>query len=59
MEGTRIVVGDPAEEIVKVGKDFAVIVISDSRKMWIQRFFISGVALKVMGVAPPSVLYVR
>ncbi len=59
VEGTRIVVGDPTEEIVKVGKDFAVIVISDSRKKWIQRFFISGVALKVMGVAPTSVLNVR
>ena len=59
VEGTRIVVGDPTEEIVRVGKDFAVIVISDSRKKWIQRFFISGGALKVMGVAPTSVLNVR
>jgi nucleotide-binding universal stress UspA family protein len=52
-------VGNPAEEIVKVGNEHSVIAVADSGKKLIQRFFVSGVAFKVMGAASTSVLNVR
>ena len=52
-------VGNPMEQIVRVGNDFSVIAVADSGKKMFQRFFVSGVAFKVMGTASTSVLNVR
>jgi nucleotide-binding universal stress UspA family protein len=52
-------VGNPAGEIVKAGNGYSVIAVADSGKKLLQRFFVSGVAFKVMGAASASVLNVR
>ena len=52
-------VGNPTEQIIEVGNSYSVIAVADSGKKLIQRFFLSGVAFKVMGAASTSVLNVR
>ena len=52
-------VGDPMEQIVHIGNDYSTIAVADSGKRLFQRFFVSGVAFKVMGAASTSVLNVR
>lgn len=57
--GTEIGLGDPREQIVKVGNDYSVIAVADSGKTWFHRLFVSGVAFNVMGASTTSVLNVR
>ena len=52
-------VGNPVEEIAKVGVDYSVIVLSDTGKSGLQRFFMGSVAFKVMESAEHSVMIVR
>jgi len=54
---TRI--GNPVEEIIEAGPDYSLIVISDSGKSGLERFFMGSVALKVMQNAYNSVMIVR
>ena len=54
---TRI--GNPVDEIIKVGPDYSLIVVSESGKTGLQRFFMGSVAFKVMENAHNSVLIVR
>ncbi|MBL4615713.1 MAG: universal stress protein [Magnetovibrio sp.] len=52
-------VGDPVNEIVEAGPDYSLIVIADSGKTGLERFFMGSVALKVMQNAFNSVMIVR
>ena len=52
-------VGDPVEEIIDTGPDYSVIVLSDSSKSGLQRFFMGSVAFKVLEKAYNSVLIIR
>ena len=52
-------VGIPTEEICKLGPKYSLIVVSDSRKSRLKRFFLGSVAFNVMGMARTSVLIVR
>lgn len=54
---TRI--GDPVEQIVETGPDYSLIVLSDTAKSGLQRFFMGSVAFKVMETAHNSVMIVR
>lgn len=54
---TRI--GNPVEEIIEAGPDYSIIVVSDSGKTGLQRFFMGSVAFKVLENAHNSVLVVR
>lgn len=54
---TRI--GNPVDEIIKVGPDYSLIVVSESGKTGLQRFFMGSVAFKVMENAHNSVMIVR
>ena len=57
--GTEIGVGNPTEQIVKVGNDFSVIAVADSGKTWPRRFVINNISFNVMGAASTSVLKIR
>ena len=61
LEVTRLMIrsGDPTEEIIKAGEAFDLIVVSDSGKSRLKRFFVGSVAFNVMGYAKTSVLNVR
>lgn len=52
-------VGDPVEEICKVGADYSVIVLSDTGKSGLARFLMGSVAFKVTQNATNSVMIVR
>ncbi len=52
-------VGNPVEEIVEVGPDYSVIVVSDTGKSGIKRFFMGSVAFKILQEAFTSVMVVR
>jgi nucleotide-binding universal stress UspA family protein len=52
-------VGNPVDEIIEAGPDYSLIVISESGKTGLQRFFMGSVAFKVMENAHNSVLIVR
>ncbi len=52
-------VGDPVREIVDEAKDYALVVVSDSRKSHIRRLFFKNYAFQVMGRSKVSVLNVR
>jgi nucleotide-binding universal stress UspA family protein len=56
---TKIAVGSPVEQIVSNGNGHSVIVVSDSGKSRITRFFAGSVAFDVMRSANTSVLNVR
>lgn len=59
VEETIVKVGNPVDEIVEAGVDYSVIVLSESSKTGLQRFFIGSVALKVLENAHNSVMIVR
>lgn len=59
VDDTRLAVGNPTEQIIKVGNDYTVVAVADSGKNWFHRLFVSGVAFKVMGASTTSVLNVR
>lgn len=52
-------VGDPVEEIARAGRNYSVIVLSDSATTGIKRFFMGSVAFKVLEEAHHSVMIVR
>lgn len=52
-------VGNPVEEIVETGPDYSLIVMADSGKSGLERFFMGSVAFKVMQSAYNSVMIVR
>lgn len=56
---TTTVVGEPADEIIKHGKEFSVIVMADSSVKGFRRFFQSSVAYHVLKHATNSVMIVR
>ena len=56
---TRVGVGRPIEQIIEAGEDMSVIVVSDSGKSRLKRFFAGSVAFGVMGNSDTSVLNVR
>ncbi len=58
-EGLIADIGDPVDRIVKTGKSYDMITVSDSGKSFLKRFFVGSVAFDVMGSANRSVLNVR
>ncbi|MCK4940264.1 MAG: universal stress protein [Rhodospirillaceae bacterium] len=52
-------VGNPVEEIIEAGPDYSLIVLADSGKSGLERFFMGSVAFKVMENAHNSVMIVR
>lgn len=52
-------VGNPVREIVDIGSRFSIIMLSDSGRSAISRFFMGSVAFKVMEEARNSVMIVR
>lgn len=52
-------VGDPAEEIIRHGKEFSIIAVADSGMGVFRRLLKRGIVSKVMGTADTSVLNVR
>ena len=52
-------VGNPVNEIIKAGPRYSVIVLSDTGKTGLKRFFMGSVAFKVMENADNSVMIVR
>lgn len=59
VDETFIQVGNPVDEIIEVGCDFSLIVVSESSMTGLQRFFMGSVAFKVLENAHNSVLVVR
>ena len=56
---TLIPVGNPVEEIIKAGPNYSLIVVSESGKTGLQRFFMGSVAFKVMENAHNSETTIR
>jgi nucleotide-binding universal stress UspA family protein len=56
---TRVVIGNTAAEIVRIGSDYKVIVVSDEGRSRLQRIFKGSIASDVMKRAQASVLDVR
>ena len=56
---TIIRVGNPVDEIIEAGPNYSLIVMSESSKSGLHRFFMGSVAFKVMENAHNSVLVVR
>jgi len=56
---TLIPVGNPVKEIIEAGPNYSLIVVSESGKTGLQRFFMGSVAFKVMENAHNSVLIAR
>ena len=52
-------VGNPVDEIIERGQDYSLIVMSDTGKSALKRFFMGSVAVKVLEKAKHSVLIVR
>ena len=52
-------VGKPVDEIIEVGTDYSVIVVSDSGKSGLKRLILGSVATKVLQEAYTSVMVVR
>ncbi len=51
--------GNPVEEIIETGPDYSLIVVSDTSKGALQRFFMGSNAFQVMQRAYNSVMIVR
>lgn len=56
---TITAVGNPIEQIIETGANYSLIVLSDTGKTRLQRFFMGSVAFKVMSTAHNSVMIVR
>jgi len=56
---TFVRVGNPVEEITEIGVDYSVIVVSDTGKTGLTRFFMGSVAFKVLNTAHNSVMIAR
>ena len=59
VKDTYTPVGNPIDEIIERGQDYSLIVLADTGKSAIQRFFMGSVAFKVLEKAKNSVLIVR
>lgn len=59
VEETFVRIGNPVDHIVSIGCDFSVIVVSDTGKSGLKRFFMGSVAFKVLNTAHNSVMIVR
>ncbi len=59
VDDATVAVGGPVPAIIEAGRSRSVIVVSDSGKSKITRFFIGSVAFDVMGKSGTSVLNVR
>ena len=59
VEETLIRVGNPVDEIIEIGPDYSLIVVSESGKSGLKRFFMGSVAFKVMENAHNSVMIAR
>jgi len=59
VEQTITLTGNPVDEIVELGPDYSTIVVSESGKTGLQRFFMGSVAFKIMEKAHNSVLIIR
>ncbi len=57
--GVQVGIGDPAEQIVRMGNDYSVIAVADSGKNWLRRFVVKNISFSVMGKAHTSVLKIR
>ena len=53
------VVGNPVEKIIEVGETYSFIVLGDTGRTGLKRFFMGSVAFKVMEYAKNSVMIVR
>ena len=56
---TIVKVGNPVDEIIEAGPNYSLIVVSESGRTGLQRFFMGSVAFKVMENAHNSVMIVR
>ena len=56
---TIVKVGNPVDKIIEAGPDYSLIVVSESGRTGLQRFFMGSVAFKVMENAHNSVMIVR
>lgn len=59
VEDSHVKVGNPVDAIIEEGVNYSVIVMADSGRTGLQRFFMGSVALKVMQNAHNSVMIVR
>ncbi|MGR3716693.1 MAG: universal stress protein [Thermohalobaculum sp.] len=59
VDDATVAVGGPVPAIIEAGKSRSVIVVSDSGKSKIARFFVGSVAFDVMGKSRTSVLNIR
>ncbi len=59
VDGATVALGSPVRAIIEAGKSRSVIVVSDSGKSKITRFFIGSVAFDAMGKSGTSVLNIR
>ena len=59
VQETIVKVGNPVDEIIEAGPDYSLIVVSESGRTGLQRFFMGSVAFKVMENAHNSVMIVR
>ena len=58
-KNTLIKLGNPVEQIIDAAKDYSFIVIGDTGRTGLKRFFMGSVAFKVMEFADQSVMIVR
>jgi nucleotide-binding universal stress UspA family protein len=59
VDDARVAIGDPTSAILEAGNPHSAIVVSDSGKTRLTRFFVGSVAFDVMGRAKTSVLNIR
>lgn len=59
VEEKMVKVGNPVEQIIETGPDYSLVVVADSGKGAIERFFIGSTAFKVMEQSYNSVMIVR
>ena len=59
VKGGYTPVGNPIDEIIEQGKNYSLIVLSDTGKSALKRFFLGSVAVKVLEKANHSVMIVR
>ncbi len=58
-QDARVLIGAPVKKIVEAGLDYSLIVLSDTSRSGLKRFFMGSVAFKVMEEAHNSVMIVR
>jgi nucleotide-binding universal stress UspA family protein len=56
---SRVATGDPAEQIIEIGSDYKIVVVTDEGRSWWQRMWRGSVAYEVVRRGRTSVLDVR